>query len=138
VFNIEIKDKTFKPDYLKVERGSIVQWIMCNDAIESNENSLYFEKSRSHVIAFDSIADESPRLSLSKDGKETTFRMQFKNLGVFTYKCQIYTWMKGIVEVVEPISCVMPSQQTKPSNVIITSLKNINSLAGARNSLNLS
>ena len=66
----------FKPHYLKIERGSYVQWIMCKDAIESNENSLYFEKSRSHVIAFDSIPVESPRLQLvaaSKKPKRSLF-----------------------------------------------------------------
>ena len=52
---------------LQIEKGSIVEWQLCPDAIEDDRNSLYYERSRSHVIAFDKINVESPKLELSNE-----------------------------------------------------------------------
>jgi len=47
-----IKDKKFKPDLLRVQQGSTVEWTLQLDSTQE-EYSLYYERSRSHVIAFD-------------------------------------------------------------------------------------
>ena len=92
---------------MQIEKGSIVEWQLCPDAIEEDPNSLYHEKSRSHVIAFDDINVESPKLELSNEqsyrqnSRSTTFSMSFTDTGKFSYKCLIYTWMKGYIEVLD-------------------------------------
>lgn len=70
------------PNYLKVEKGSIVEWIICPDSIEENEQSLYHLNSRSHVIAFKDIPHESPILKV-KD----KFKVRFLESGNFYYFC---------------------------------------------------
>ena len=61
-YQIIIKNNSFQPDYLKIEKGSIVEWKVCNDSREENETSLYHMDSRSHVIAFKNLTHESPIL----------------------------------------------------------------------------
>ena len=59
VHKVVIKNKQFQPSHLKVEEGSIVQWLVHKDSIESNESSLYYHDGRSHVISFRTINEES-------------------------------------------------------------------------------
>ena len=51
-YHITIKNNEFSPHYLKIEKGSIVEWKVCSSDYELNESSLYHLDSRSHVIAF--------------------------------------------------------------------------------------
>jgi len=99
---ITIKDQAFKPDHLKIKQGDTVEWCLLANA-QSDADSLYYEKSRSHVVSFDSINFESPLVRISNRGiadrAKTTFRITFFNEGQFDFCCRIYTWMKGQVQV---------------------------------------
>ena len=69
-----------------------------------DEYSLYYERSRSHVVAFDYLGFESPLLRISNrsgpnNEADTTFRLTFNEVGTFEYVCRIYTWMQGEVRV---------------------------------------
>ena len=70
------------------------------DENESDESSMFYTRSKSHVIAFDSVAIESDPLTL----RAPKFQWTFSERGTFAYRCLINTWMKGVVEVHEPIS----------------------------------
>jgi hypothetical protein len=76
---------------------------------------LYYERSRSHVVAFDSLGFESPLLRISNratvDQAKTTFRITFNEVGTFGYVCRIYTWMKGEVTVYSD-GCESPEVKT--------------------------
>ena len=82
IYHIIIKNNAFHPDYLKVEKGSIVEWKVCTDSIEENETSLYHMGKRSHVIAFKNLPNESPML---KDNDK--FKVRFLESGHFQYYC---------------------------------------------------
>lgn len=79
-----------------------MEWCLHADSI-SDDHSLYYEKSRSHVISFDEVNFESPLVRISNRGvadkAKTTFRITFYEEGTFQFCCRIYTWMKGKVEV---------------------------------------
>ena len=47
---VVIKDKKFKPEFLNVNPGDLVEWQLHNDS-QSSESQLYWEKSRAHVIS---------------------------------------------------------------------------------------
>lgn len=101
-YQIQIKNKQFIPSYLRVEKGAKVTWKVCQDNIESDYNSLYYERARSHVIAFDEIYIESPKLELASPSHpqaNNTFSHQFTAEGSFSYSCCIYTRMRGTIEV---------------------------------------
>jgi hypothetical protein len=36
-----VRNSKFVPENLKIEKGSIVEWKVCKDAMEENEISLY-------------------------------------------------------------------------------------------------
>ena len=98
---IVIENNQFCPNHLKIEKGQVVEWsVSSKDSIEQNANSLYYFANRSHVISFDNLNAESQMLSKSGG----TFVVKFLETGVYTYRCQIYTRMRGTVEVVEKIS----------------------------------
>ena len=63
-FQVLIKDRRFMPPYLKVEKNSIVKWTLVKDT-DDVETSLYYDRSRSHVVFFEDIGLESPKLSLT-------------------------------------------------------------------------
>ena len=63
-YEIKVIDREFKPSYLRVKKGAIVEWKVYPDSKEQDSNSLYFQKSRSHVICFNEIYIESPKLEL--------------------------------------------------------------------------
>ena len=63
-YEIKVVDREFKPSYLRVKKGAIVEWKVYADSKEQDSNSLYFQKSRSHVISFNEIYIESPKLEL--------------------------------------------------------------------------
>ena len=101
-----IKDQKFKPEQMEIFQGDSVEWQLLNDS-KSVDSQLYWEKSRSHVIA---IGDEqleqpfeSPLLRISNRGvnepSKTSFRVRFAEPGLFEFSCKIYTWMKGKVTV---------------------------------------
>lgn len=96
-------DQKFKPENLKINQGDAVEWKLCIDTISADDQSLYYERSRSHVISFDEVGFESPLLRISNRGTadptKTTFRITFREAGSFEFVCRIYTWMKGKVEV---------------------------------------
>ena len=52
--------------------------------------------SRSHIISFDEICVESPKLELPSTG---SFSMNFQETGTFEYGCCIYSRMRGSIEV---------------------------------------
>ena len=51
-YTISVKNNKFNPENLKIEKGSIVVWQICEDTLDSDDTSLYSSTSRSHVIAF--------------------------------------------------------------------------------------
>lgn len=95
-----------------------MEWKVCADSKEQDSNSLYFQKSRSHVISFNEIYIESPKLELPGGSNDSTninsnraaastdeesqssFSFSFCETGRFTYQCAIYTRMKGCIEVI--------------------------------------
>ena len=86
---------SFEPAYLKVQRGSTVEWSRCESELELDEASLYHLSNRMHVISFHSINEESQPLRSPTD----TFKLRFFETGVFKYQCSIYTRMSGFIEV---------------------------------------
>jgi plastocyanin len=54
------------------------------------------------VVCFDTIPEESYPLKSELD----IFRVTFNEPGIFTYKCSIYTRMKGKVEVIGSVPLV--------------------------------
>ena len=94
----------FVPSHLRVERGSAVTWQVCA------EKSIYESSSRSHIISFDEIYVESPKLDLAT---LDTFSMTFEEVGTFSYGCCIFSRMRGSIEVVEyvPPRMMMMSYQ---------------------------
>lgn len=95
---ILIKNDQFVPSYLRVHRNDVVEWSALPDAVEESQSSLYYHDSRSHVISFDNLNEESEVLTSKRN---STFKVKFHETGFFTYRCQIYTRMLGAVEVVE-------------------------------------
>ena len=93
-----MKDQKFKPENLKIKQGDIVEFSLQADSV-SDDYSLYYEKSRSHVISFDDLGFESPLVRISNRGTadkaKTTFKITFLVEGTFRFSCRIYTWMKG-------------------------------------------
>lgn len=94
--------------------GTTVEWHLMPDTYEE-EYSLYYERSRSHVVAFNQLEFEGPLLRISNRGTpdetKTKFRMTFSEAGTFDYVCRIYTWMKGAVTVV-PSGLSTPPKRT--------------------------
>lgn len=86
------------PDYLRIEKNSIVEFVLCNDSAPSEHSELYSGKSRSHMLYFNEIGVESPKLEL---GGKTSFTMNFTDSGKFYYECLIYSRMRGCVEVLD-------------------------------------
>ena len=101
---VTIKDQIFKPENLKVTQGDSVEFCLLADSVSENDFSLYYEKSRSHVISFDEVGFESPLVRISNRGTadktKTTFVIHFYQEGTFRFICRIYTWMKGSIQVV--------------------------------------
>ena len=94
---IQIKNDFFYPCFLKIERNSVVEWRVSVDNMEQNENSLFFFASRSHVISFSNLNAETKPLTKNSDG----FKVRFLEPGVYNFRCQIYTRMRGRIEVVD-------------------------------------
>lgn len=115
IYKVIIQDKTFKPGHIRIEPDAFVEWTLCPDARQSDYDSQYFDNEKSHVIAFDCLEIESPQLKLMQDANgrkyPTVFKLQFPDPGVYPYKCQIFTWMRGTVEVVPPESLVKPAKK---------------------------
>jgi plastocyanin len=88
---IQIKGMAFSPEYLRVEESAIVEWIL---PITGK-----IDTSIKHVVCFDDLPVESDCLKMI-DG-QNVFREQFDRVGVYDYKCLIYTRMKGRIEVVK-------------------------------------
>lgn len=55
-------------------------------------------KNRMHVVSFVNLNEESDPLKDAKD----VFKVRFFETGTFSYKCSIYTRMKGTIEVIDP------------------------------------
>ena len=81
---VEIRGTSFCPDYLEVEEGAFVEWLV--------RPAMGVDAPR-YVISFDELPVESDCLKLEEGCN--VFREQFSEPGVFTYKCQIHTRMKG-------------------------------------------
>lgn len=75
----------------------MVQFKVCEKAVEQNQSSLYYFENRSHVISFDNLNAESHLLHKGSN----PFQVKFLDTGVYYYRCQIYTRMRGQIEVVE-------------------------------------
>ena len=83
----------FVPSHLRIEKGSTVTWHVCTD----QRSSMGTVSTRSHIISFDEIYVESPKLN----EVNSSFTMSFKDLGMFNYGCCIYSRMRGSIEVIE-------------------------------------
>jgi len=82
VYRVQVLNSEFIPSTLRIERGSVVEWRVCADAKESNELSLYHNNNRAHVLAFKTLATESPLLRESE-----TYTVRFLEPGIFEYGC---------------------------------------------------
>ena len=89
--SIILKKDVFEPSYLEIEKGQIVEWIYDSPA----QNSPDFFTGRSHVISFDNLNAESNLLTRNSE----SFKVRFLETGSYTYRCQIYTRMRGVIEV---------------------------------------
>lgn len=93
----------FVPSHLRIEKGSTVVWQVKVDTTPSgtSNSSLFYDTARSHIISFDDIYVESPKLELNKPGSADTFSLSFKDVGLFSYGCCIFSRMRGSIEVIE-------------------------------------
>ena len=107
---VVIKNDSFEPAHLKIEKGQIVEWVV-GSSLEENQSSLYCFSGRSHVISFDNLNAESDLLSKNTD----SFKVRFLETGTYNYRCQIYTRMRGIVEVFD----------VKPKIPVVKNLKEL-------------
>ena len=75
-YQVQIKNMQFIPSHLRIEKGSTVTWKVCPD---SNGASSYSGiSSRSHIIMFEEIFVESPKLELPGQGHyNDTFSLNF-------------------------------------------------------------
>jgi plastocyanin len=73
---VEIKGTTFTPDFLEVEEGAIVEWIV--------RPAMGVDTPR-YVISFDDLPVESDCLKLEEGCN--VFREQFTKPGIYAYKC---------------------------------------------------
>lgn len=89
--SIIMKKDIFEPNYLEIEKGQIVEWVYDS----SDQFSPNFFPDRSHVISFDNLNAESNLLSRNSE----SFKVRFLETGAYTYRCQIYTRMRGTIEV---------------------------------------
>jgi plastocyanin len=103
---------------LRIQKGELVEWTLDTDAAEISGSRLYQNQKRMHIISFDNICEESEPMRNSKD----TYKHRFFDAGKFTYKCSIYTRMKGTIEVYDSAPSVSkldihaiykPIQETK-------------------------
>ena len=69
----------FEPEYLKIKKGSIVEWKICSNSLEENESSLYHNSKRPHVISFFDVPVESPPMIKENE----TFKVRFLEVGHF-------------------------------------------------------
>ena len=58
---------------------------------------MYYFANRMHVISFDNLYAESGPLTASSEA----FKVRFLDTGIYYYKCEIYTRMRGKIEVVD-------------------------------------
>lgn len=104
-YSIQIKNMSFVPEHLTVEKGSTVTWQVCADTSGSRAHSMFYESSaRSHIISFDDIHVESPKLELataSGQPRRDTFAMSFHDVGTYFYGCCIFSRMRGSIEVID-------------------------------------
>lgn len=101
IHNVHILNDKFEPAYLKIQRGEVVQWSLGSSESTQNDDSkssLYHCGKRMHVISFDTLNEESEPLKEEKD----TFKVRFFQTGLFSYRCSIYTRIKGTIEVFDP------------------------------------
>ena len=90
----------FVPSHLRIEKGSTVTWKVCPDT--NSSGSFYGMSSRSHILMFEEIFVESPKLELAGAGRHNdSFSLNFQDLGMFPYECCIYSRMRGCIEVTE-------------------------------------
>eukprot|EP00347_Sterkiella_histriomuscorum_P013401 403364846 len=107
-YQIIVRNNKFIPENLKIEKGSIVEWRIQEDLEEESDITYYKNSSatRSHVVAFNDIHTESNILRLND-----TFKVKFHECGQFTYRCQIYTYMKGSIKVFENQNALLQHQR---------------------------
>ena len=79
-----IRDR-FEPNYLKITKGSTVEWSLEDPSTEGNQSSLYHNQKRMHIVSFDAIPEESEPFRSASD----TFKLRFFNEGTFDYRCAI-------------------------------------------------
>ena len=94
---IKIHDDTFEPSTIKIERGETVEWTLFFKMEPSESSTLCHNKSRPHVVTFNSRPEESGLMRTITD----SFKVKFEEIGVFTYKCSMNVRMHGRIEVVE-------------------------------------
>ena len=62
IHNIKIANSKFYPDYLRIERGPVVQWSLDTNqdtSVETDFMSMYHMGKRMHVVSFDTLNEES-------------------------------------------------------------------------------
>lgn len=98
-YEVQVQNMKFVPSHLYIEKGSTVTWRVCPDTTSSAFSS---SSTRSHILFFDDICVESPKLETGTGGrKNDTFSLSFQDFGTFTYGCCIFSRMRGCVEVVD-------------------------------------
>jgi plastocyanin len=84
-YKVKIIRDRFEPSHLKIIKGSTVEWSLEDPSTEGNQNSLYHNQKRMHIVSFDAIPEESEPFRSGKD----TFKLRFFNEGTFDYRCAI-------------------------------------------------
>ena len=75
-YEIQIKNMQFVPSHLVIEKGSTVTWKVCADTTNTTFSS---GSARSHILFFDEIFVESPKLELASKSRPNsdTFSLNF-------------------------------------------------------------
>lgn len=79
-YEIIVRNNKFNPENLKIEKGSIVHWRIIEDSNDFQESDFCYSSTRSHVIAFENLMIESPRVKVNE-----SFKVRFLECGHFTY-----------------------------------------------------
>ena len=114
---VEIHGTEFKPDFLKIMKGQYVEWRVSDKKISPED----LAKPKTHILSFFDGAQHVESPALKRGSKQDTFKWLFKfgkRLGnpllrpltekqepgnlMVEVKCEIYSRMKGRMEVVDP------------------------------------
>lgn len=86
--DVTISDMSFKPNAIKIKKGTKVTW--------TNQDTVAHS-----VVADDPANSGGFKTSAPTFGKGQTYSVTFSSTGYFYYHCSIHSFMKGSVQVVD-------------------------------------